>query len=145
MNGNADAQLLNFIYQNSQMGVNSLKEILPMVKEGTFKDGLNAQLKEYQQIHQEAGKRLNSAGYDEKGINAMEKIMTYLMIDIKMMVDSSSSHVAQMLIQGSNMGIIDAQKKIHEFEGEADREVIKLMKHLQELEEKNVERLKEYL
>ena len=67
MNGNADAQLLNFIYQNSQMGVNSLKEILPMVKEGTFKDGLNAQLKEYQQIHQEAGKRLNSAGYDEKG------------------------------------------------------------------------------
>ena len=78
MNGNADAQLLNFIYQNSQMGVNSLKEILPMVKEGTFKDGLNAQLKEYQQIHQEAGKRLNSAGYDEKGINAMEKIMTYL-------------------------------------------------------------------
>ena len=124
MNGNADAQLLNFIYQNSQMGVNSLKEILPMV---------------------EAGKRLNSAGYDEKGINAMEKIMTYLMIDIKMMVDSSSSHVAQMLIQGSNMGIIDAQKKIHEFEGEADREVIKLMKHLQEFEEKNVERLKEYL
>ena len=145
MNGNADAQLLNFIYQNSQMGVNSLKEILPMVKEGTFKDGLNAQLKEYQQIHQEAGKRLNSAGYDEKGINAMEKIMTYLMIDIKMMVDSSSSHVAQMLIQGSNMGIIDAQKKIQEFEGEADREVIKLMKHLQEFEEKNVERLKEYL
>ncbi len=145
MNGNADAQLLNFIYQNSQMGVNSLKEILPMVKEGTFKDGLNAQLKEYQQIHQEAGKGLNSAGYDEKGINAMEKIMTYLMIDIKMMVDSSSSHVAQMLIQGSNMGIIDAQKKIHEFEGEADREVIKLMKHLQEFEEKNVERLKEYL
>ena len=138
MNGNADAQLLNFIYQNSQIGVNSLKEILPMVKEGTFKDGLNAQLKE-------AGKRLNSAGYDEKGINAMEKIMTYLMIDIKMMVDSSSSHVAQMLIQGSNMGIIDAQKKIHEFEGEADREVIKLMKHLQEFEEKNVERLKEYL
>ena len=145
MNGNADAQLLNFIYQNSQMGVNSLKEILPMVKEGTFKDGLNAQLKEYQQIHQEAGKMINSAGYDEKGINDMEKIMTYLMIDIKMMVDSSSSHVAQMLIQGSNMGIIDAQKKIHEFEGEADREVIKLMKHLQEFEEKNVERLKEYL
>lgn len=145
MNMNADAKLLNFIYQNSQMGVDSLKEILPMIEEGDFKDGLDAQLKEYQKIHQEAAKKLNSAGYDEKGINTMEKMMSYVMIDIKMMVDSSPSHVAQMLIQGSNMGIIDAQKKIHEFEGKADKEVIKLMKHLQEFEEKNVERLKKYL
>ena len=90
-------------------------------------------------------KEENKAGYDEKGINAMQKIMTYLMIDVKMMVDSSVSHVAQMLIQGSNMGIIDAQKRIHEYESQADKEVIKLMKHLQEFEEKNVERLKAYL
>ena len=40
---NADAQLLNFIYQNSQMGADSLGEILPMVEAGTFKEGLRAQ------------------------------------------------------------------------------------------------------
>ena len=67
------------------------------------------------------------------------------MIDVKMMADSSPSHVAKMLIQGSNMGIIDAQKRIHEYKGEANPEALKLMKHLQEFEEKNVERLKEYL
>lgn len=145
MDRSADAQLLNFIYQNAQMGVESLEEILPMVEAGKFKEGLQAQLKEYRQIHDDAGKQLNKAGYDEKGINAMQKIMTYLMIDMKMMVDSSPSHVAQMLIQGSNMGIIDAQKRIHEYESQADKEVIRLMKHLQEFEEKNVERLKAYL
>ena len=142
---NADAQLLNFVYQNSQMGVESLGEILPMVKAGKFKEGLQSQYREYQKIHDEAARKLNSAGYDEKGINAMQKIMTYLMIDVKMMVDSSPSHVAQMLIKGSNMGIMDAQKRIHEYESCADREVLKLMKHLQEFEEKNVERLKAYL
>jgi len=145
MKMDADAQLLNFIYQNSQMGVDSLNEILPMVKDGPFKEGLRAQLSEYQKIHDEAGKKLNRAGYDEKGINAMERIMTYLMIDVKMMVDSSESHVAKMLIQGSNRGIMDAQKRIHEYEGQADKEIIKLMKHVQEFEEKNVERLKQYL
>lgn len=145
MDKSADAQLLNFIYQNAQMGVESLEKILPMAEAGKFKEGLLAQLKEYRQIHDEAGKKLNDAGYDEKGIHAMQKIMTYLMIDMKMMVDSSTSHVARMLIQGSNMGIIDAQKRIHEYESLADKDVIKLMKHLQEFEEKNVERLKEYL
>lgn len=145
MDRDADGQLLNFVYQNAQMGVESLEEILPMVEAGKFKDGLKAELKEYRQIHDEAGRQLNKAGYDEKGINAMQKIMTYLMIDMKMMADSSPSHVAQMLIQGSNMGIIDAQKRIHEYESRADREVIRLMKQLQEFEEKNVERLKAYL
>ncbi len=145
MDTSADAQMLNFVYQNAQMGVESLEEILPMVEAGEFKEGLGAQLKEYRQIHDKAGKLLNKAGYDEKGINAMQKIMTYLMIDMKMMMDSSPSHVAKMLIQGSNMGIIDAQKRIHEYESHADKEVIGLMKHLQEFEEKNVERLKVYL
>lgn len=145
MDQNADAQLLNFVYQNSQMGVESLGEILPMVKAGKFKEGLCSQYKEYQRFRDEAAEKLNRGGYDEKGINAMQKIITYLMIDVKMMVDSSPSHVAQMLIQGSNMGIIDAQKRIHEYESSAHRDVIKLMKRLQEFEERNVERLKAYL
>ena len=127
------------------MGAESLGEILPMVEAGKFKEGLRVQQEEYQQIHEEAGRKLNDAGYDEKGINAMQKMMTYLMIDMKLMVDSSPSHVAQMLIQGSNMGIIDAQKRIHEYESVADKDVVKLMKRLQEFEEKNVERLKAYL
>lgn len=145
MNKNKDVDMLDFIYQNSQMGVASLNEILPMVEEGKFKDGLRAQLKGYKDIHEEARNHLNEAGYDEKGINAMQKMMTYLMIDVKMMADSSPSHVAKMLIQGSNMGIIDAQKRIHQYEGEANGKAVKLMKHLQEFEEKNVERLKAYL
>ncbi len=145
MSRNKEVDMLDFIYQNSQMGVASLNEILPMVEEGKFKESLRSQLKGYKDIHEKAKNHLNQAGYDEKGIHAMQKMMTYLMIDVKMMADSSPSHVAKMLIQGSNMGIIDAQKRIHEYKGEANPEALKLMKHLQEFEEKNVERLKEYL
>lgn len=141
----ADAELLNFIYQNSQMGVESLNQLLPMIENETFKKQLEAQLKEYTQIHEEAKKLLNIHGYDEKGIGAMEKIMTYLMIDMKTMMDKSSSHIAEMLIKGSNMGIIDAVKRINQYEGEAEKEVTALMKRLLKFEENNVERLKNVL
>lgn len=141
----ADAELLNFIYQNSQMGVESLNQLLPMIENEAFKKQLEAQLKEYTQIHEEAKKLLNAHGYDEKGIGAMEKIMTYLMIDMKTMMDKSSSHIAEMLIKGSNMGIIDAVKRINQYEGEAEKEVTALMKKLLKFEENNVERLKNVL
>lgn len=141
----ADAEMLNFIYQNSQMGVETLNQLIPMIDNEAFKKRIEAQLKEYEQIHEEAKKLLNRHGYDEKGIGALEKIMAYLMIDMKTLMDKSSSHIAEMLIQGSNMGIIDAVKRINQYEKEAEKEVTALMMRLLKFEENNVERLKEAL
>ena len=141
----ADAEMLNFIYQNSQMGVETLNQLIPMIDNEAFKKRIEAQLKEYEQIHEEAKKLLNRHGYDEKGIGALEKIMAYLMIDMKTLMDKSSSHIAEMLIQGSNMGIIDAVKRINQYEKEAEKEVTALMKRLLKFEENNVERLTEAL
>ena len=141
----ADAEMLNFVYQNSQMGVETLNQLLPMIDNEAFKKRIEAQLKEYKQIHEEAKELLNRHGYDEKGIGAREKIMTYLMIDMKTLMDKSSSHIAEMLIQGSNMGIIDAVKRINQYEKEAEKEVTALMKRLLKFEENNVERLKDAL
>lgn len=141
----ADAEMLNFIYQNSQMGVETLNQLIPMIDNEAFQKRIEAQLKEYEQIHEEAKKLLNRHGYDEKGIGALEKIMAYLMIDMKTLMDKSSSHIAEMLIQGSNMGIIDAVKRINQYEKEAEKEVTALMKRLLKFEENNVERLKEAL
>lgn len=141
----ADAEMLNFIYQNSQMGVETLNQLIPMIDNEAFKKRIEAQLKEYEQIHEEAKKLLNRHGYDEKGIGALEKIMAYLMIDMKTLMDKSSSHIAEMLIQGSNMGIIDTVKRINQYEKEAEKEVTALMKRLLKFEENNVERLKEAL
>lgn len=141
----ADAEMLNFIYQNSQMGVETLNQLIPMIDNEAFKKRIEAQLKEYEQIHEEAKKLLNRHGYDEKGIGALEKIMAYLMIDMKTLMDKSSSHIAEMLIQGSNMGIIDAVKRTNQYEKEAEKEVTALMKRLLKFEENNVERLKEAL
>lgn len=141
----ADAEMLNFVYQNSQMGVETLNQLLPMIDNEAFKKRIEAQLKEYKQIHEEAKELLNRHGYDEKGIGALEKIMTYLMIDMKTLMDKSSSHIAEMLIQGSNMGIIDAVKRINQYEKEAEKEVTALMKRLLKFEGNNVERLKDAL
>ena len=142
MNGNAE--LLNFVYQNSQMGVDTISQLMVIIKDGEFKKHLASELQEYQEIQTTARALLNKNGYDEKGISMLDKIKTYLMINMQTMKDKTPSHVAEMLIIGSNMGVIDAIKNINKYQ-EAEQKIISLMEKLLKFEENNIEKLKTFL
>jgi len=142
---NANAELLNFVYQNSQMGVATIEHLKDIVKDEEFKKQLDYQFNEYKNFHEEAKAMLNRNGYDEKGIGTFDKIKTYLMINMETLTDKSASHIAEMLIIGSNMGIIDAIKNIRKYKDDAEADILDLMQRLLIFEEKNVEKLKNYL
>ena len=108
-------------------------------------EDLKKQLEGYCKFHSEARDLLNRNGYDEKGLGTFEKIRTYLMVNLQTMADASTSHIAKMLIQGSSMGITEAVKKLHQYENDVEKDVKKLMERLQEFEEENVEKLKDFL
>ncbi|NLM11544.1 MAG: hypothetical protein GX213_12360 [Clostridiaceae bacterium] len=141
---NANSEMLNFIYQNSQMGVRTIEQLMDIAEDDEFKKHLKAQYDEYQAIHNEAASLLNKHGYDEKGISAFEKLRTYLMINMQTLTDNSSSHIAEMLIIGSNMGIIDAIKNLKRYQG-VEKEITELMERLLKFEEDNVQQLKKFL
>lgn len=142
---NANAELLNFVYENSQMGVKSLQQLLEIIEEGEFKQYLTKQLNGYEGFHAQAKEKLNANGLDEKGLTTFEKVRTYMMINVQTMMDKSNSHIAEMLIIGSNMGIVDAIKKINDYKESAEKDIVALMENLLRFEEKNVETLKSYL
>lgn len=142
MNGNAE--LLNFIYQNSQMGVETMEQLGQMTKDEAFQSFLEKQKEGYLEFHKKAKDMLCQMGCDEKGLGTFEKLRTYLMINMQTMVDKSTSHMAEMLIQGSTMGINDAIKKLKEYP-DADPKIGKLMGDLQKFEEKSLEKLKGFL
>ncbi len=142
MNGNAE--LLNFVYQNSQMGVDTIKQLKGIVDAENFKENLDSQFNEYNEIHDAARKALNENGYDEKDIGTLEKIRTYLMINFQTLTDNSPSHIAEMLIIGSNMGVINAVKNLKKYKN-ADSEIVRLMERLLKFEENNVQELKKFL
>jgi len=142
MNGNTE--MLNYIFQNSEMGVDTIGQIVELVKEPEFKKQLTSQLSEYEKIKTEAKAMLNKHGCEEKTINKFDKIKTYLMINIQTLTDKSPSHISEMLIIGSNMGMIDAIKNIHQY-NEAEKDIVKLMQRLLKFEEENIKKLTEFL
>lgn len=142
MSGNAE--LLNFIYQNSQMGVTTIEQLTGIAEDETFKVHLRSELNEYREINEAARVLLNTNGYDEKGISALDKIKTYLMINMQTMMDKTTSHIAEMLILGSNMGIIDATRNIDKYK-DVEKDILALMKKLLKFEENNIKTLKTFI
>lgn len=142
MNGNAE--LLNFIYQNSQMGVITISKLIGITEDEDFKIHLQSQVDEYKKIHTNAKALLNKNGYDEKGISSFDKIKSYMMINMETFIDKTSSHIAEMLLIGSNMGIIDAVKNLKKYQ-EAESNIVDLMEELLRFEENNMQQLKKFL
>lgn len=141
---NQNAELLNFVYQNSQMGIEALQKLVSINKDSEFNKCLQSQLNEYKLINSNAVKKLNENGYDEKGIGTLTKIQSYIMLNIQTMMDKSSSHIAEMLITGSTMGTIDAIKNIKKYK-DAEPSILELMNDLKKFEENNIEQLKAFL
>ncbi|MCI7812593.1 MAG: hypothetical protein SO016_07985 [Lachnospiraceae bacterium] len=141
----ANEELLNFVYQNSQMGIDTLRQMLEISEDEKMNEYLEGQKRGYIELHKKAKQFLSENGTDEKGLSMMEKMKTYWMINMQTIRDKSSSHIADMLIKGSTMGINEAVKKINDYEGKAKKEYVDLMKRLQKFEEGNIERLKEFL
>ena len=145
MNGNTE--ILNFIYQNSEMGIDTLKQLIELTKNSTneeFKNVLKSQYDEYKKIFREAEDMINARGKDPKDINKFAKMSTYLMINLKTLTDKSASHISEMLIQGSTMGIIDVTKRINDY-GDADKEILDLAHRLLQFEKDNQEEFKKFL
>lgn len=143
---NANVEMLNYIYKNAQMGQNSINHLLDIVKEDSkFRNLLDNQFTEYKMIFDTAEKALNEIGYEAKGTSPIQKFETYMMIDIKTLNNKSPDHVAEMLIQGSTMGIIQITRRLKDYSGDVDKNVQKLAEKLLSTEQHNVEECRKFL
>jgi len=142
MKGNVE--LLNYIFQNSQMGLDTISQLLKIVKDEEFKKNLQFQVAEYGNINSAAIEKLHQNGCEAKELGKLTKISTYMLINMKTLTDKTTSHIAEMLISGSTMGIIEATKNIKEYNN-AEKSILDLVDRLLKFEQNNVEQLKKFL
>ena len=71
----------------------------------------------------------------------MNKMMTWYGIEMKTFMDSSTSKIAELLMQGTNMGIIEGRRLLNHNKG-LDTDVDKLLNDFVNFQEESVEKLK---
>lgn len=134
-------ELLNYVHQNAQMGIETLKELIEDTKDENMKNILQRHLNEFQKYYNMSDSKLREKNVKPKELNLISKATTDLMININTLRDKSPSHMAEMLIQGSTMGIVDMTKRIKECQG-ADKETMDLANNLLKFEQTSVDEYK---
>ena len=66
------------------------------------------------------------------------------MINMQTLTDKTPSHISEMLIIGSNMGVINAVKNLKKYK-DAETGIVSLMERLLKFEENNIQQLKDFL
>ena len=138
-------EILAEIYRNTHLALQSISDILPAVEAADLRDEILRQHEIYEQFAARAAVLAKNKGTEVKEPNPFKKAMMWGSIKMNTLTDNSRSHIAEMMIQGTVMGITSLKASRNEIYEGADEEVIKLLDELIEAEETFEKKLKEYL
>lgn len=137
--------ILDELNKGCAMGMDAIRNILEKVEDKNFKKVLENEFDKYKEIHHRIEKKYEEYSREEPTeTNAMNKVMTSMMTEMKLMSDHSDSKIAELLMQGTNMGIIEG-KKILNHKEDIDKEVEAILKDFIKMQEESVETYKKYL
>ncbi len=139
-------EILAEIYRNAQLALQSIADILPQVEDEDLRTELKAQHEEYEQLSSKAAKLAKDRNIEVKEPNPFKKAMIWGSIKMSTLTDNSRQHIADMMIQGTVMGITALRTSAGDVsrEGEKD-EIIDLLNEMLQKEEEFEKRWKEYL
>lgn len=104
---NANVELLQYICQNTEMGKSAIKQLIGVVEDPEFQRVVESQYREYDEIYDLAHRALEERHKEAKSVGPMAKISSYIMINVNAIADGSVSSMAEMMMKGSNKGIIE--------------------------------------
>ncbi|MCI8762025.1 MAG: hypothetical protein HFF28_04145 [Oscillospiraceae bacterium] len=140
----SENQLLGHIYQTAEMGREGIRSVLKYAREPKLVDALNSQYDEYGRLQNAAGSLLQARGEAPRGLGPVAKASSEVMSTVKAMADHSPANIAEMMIQGSTMGVTKSLRTIRTCDVK-DEGVRRLADKLLKTEQANIEEMKRFL
>ena len=142
---NQNLNILDEVNKGATMGMEALEIIKEKVKDNDFKDVLNTEYGKYEKISE----RIDDlyAQYSDKDPHepgTMTKMMTWYGIQMRTITDDTTSKLSELLMQGTNMGIIEGRRLLNHNEHAAP-DVRNILNDFVVMQEDSVETLKKYL
>ena len=128
-------EILAEIYRNAQLALQSISDVTPEVDDEKTREELDRQHEEYERISAKAIMLAKDRGIELKDPGAFKKMMMWGSIKMSTLTDNSRAHIADMMLQGTIMGITALRKSESESCLDANDETIALLHEMLEKEE----------
>lgn len=139
-----DAEILRGIQKNTKMAMKALDTISDKVYDDDLAMHLSRQNLKYSELYSKATNSLLDHKTDEYRSGGFNEKLLVGGIHANTFFNTSTSHMAEIVIQGSNRGILEMCKTVNRHEN-ARNVYVEMAKELMDFEETNIRQLKKYL
>lgn len=138
------------IQKNAEMAIKAIETLSDKVYEDDFALQISRQALKYSDIRNRAMNRLLEAKAEPVHQNYLSDMMLKGGVHMNTLFNTSTSHLAELMIQGSNRGITEMCKVLNHNPQISARMgsssmAVELAKELMDFEEKNISIMKKYL
>ena len=140
----ADRAVLNESYKNARMGREAINVVIGKVEDDELALDLNRQACKFVQLEEKIQREYQKANEKLPEESLMDKTMLWGGIQMNTLMNASTEHLAEIMIQGNTRGITDLMKAVKANKG-VQKEYYEMAQEIIDFEEKNIEKLKAYL
>ncbi len=139
-----DLKLYHSIQRNAELAMSALDAVTERVYDKDLSVEMSREFMTFADIHNRALKELTKEKEEGYRNSQVQEVLKRSGLQMSTMLDSSTSHVADILIQENSKGVTDIWRNMKTYEN-AGKTCMELAEELAGFEEKNMERLKRYL
>ncbi len=140
----ADRAVLGETYRNAQMGREAINVVIGKVEDDDLALDLNRQACKFVQFEEKIQKEYQKAREKPPAESVMARTRLWGGIQMNTLLNASTGHLADMMIQENTKGITELMKKVKSNKS-VQKEYYEMAQELMDFEEKNIEKLKAYL
>ena len=141
-----NVKVLDEVNKGTTMGMDAIHFVSSKVGDDRFKKVLDVEYGKYKEIANRVDNIYSqyTMTKDPQETNAMNRMITWYGVNMKTMNDKSNSKISELLMQGTNMGIIEGRRLLNN-NPSIDNEVRQILNDFVVMQEDSVETLKKYL
>jgi len=145
---NNNLNILDEVNKGATMGMHAIKMVGDKTQNADLKATLKTEYEKYNKISERIHELYSQITTEKKPheTNKMEKMMTWYGIQMKTITDDTPSKLSELLMQGTNMGIIEGRRLLNENQNtRIDESVKNILNDFVSMQEDSVETLKKFL
>ena len=137
-------KLLQSVVENARTGADACDQLLKKTQDAKMRDELMIEKQHYEQCARDAEKAISDMGHHPHPKGMAARCSMWMGMEMNTMIDRTSTHIAEMLIEGATMGIVEMTKAKNTFT-EAGAHAQGIASNMIVKQQEAIERLKGFL
>ena len=142
---NCNTEFIDEVYRNASVALLSIKHVIESVENNGLRTEMRQEYEGYDNFIRELSSYMRDKGYAIKDVSKAKKMMMWSAIKMNTAFDDSKSHISEIMIKGTVMGITELNKILNDSSCVTDEKALDFAKRLLALEEEYEQNLKRFL